>query len=171
MMQIVEPLQVAVADRERDDVRDEVAWIWAQATAHRDGDADIAPLAEARPVIDAVLDGSRESILLLATSRPHDGAPVGFAAISPDAQGNAEIRYLGVRPAAWGHGVAGSLLSAMPAVLLDVGFAEAVLSVYVDNAPAVAAYRRAGWSAIGRPMPHPHTGRLQQRYRLSVRSE
>jgi hypothetical protein len=38
--------------------RDAVARLWAETTAARDGNAEVAPLDTCRPLIDAVLDGS-----------------------------------------------------------------------------------------------------------------
>jgi ribosomal protein S18 acetylase RimI-like enzyme len=158
---------VRVAPHDSQRLRDEAAQIWAQATARRDGDAQVGSLAEARPLIDAVLDSSVGSMLLVAYDG--DGPTVGFAAISPEANGVAEVRYLGVRPDAWGRGVATALMTALPAALIDAGFTAAVLSVYVDNYPAVAVYQRARWTPSGEPTPHPQSHRLEQRYRMKLR--
>ena len=61
-------------------------------------------------------------------------------------------------------------MNALPSVLAVGKFSSAVLSVYADNKRAVAAYRRAGWIAIGEPTPHARTGRLGQGYRNRARS-
>ena len=151
----------------RADLREDAAGIWAQATAHRDGDKRAGPVADARPLIDAVLDSSSASILLVAVEKA-SGTTVGFAAISTNAHGMVEVRYVGVRSDAWGHGVASALMNALPSVLASGGFSRAVLSVYADNKRAVAAYRRAGWIAIGEPTRHARTGRLEQRYRIEL---
>ncbi|MCL7456842.1 GNAT family N-acetyltransferase [Micromonospora sp. MSM11] len=144
---------------------DEAARIWAEATAARDGDTEVAPLRLARPLIQAVLDGTPRSLLLVALDA---GRVVGFAAVEPvPTDGStAEIRYLGVEPAAWGRGVGRQLLRAAPAHLAAAGFARAELGVYVDNPRAVSLYEAAGWLPHGEAVPHPRSGRLEQRYRL-----
>ena len=60
---------------------DEAATIWAEATAARDGDAEVAPLSVARPIIQRVIESSPRSLLLVAV----DGSDqvVGFAAVAP----------------------------------------------------------------------------------------
>lgn len=55
-------IQVA-GDREH---LDQAAAIWAEATAARDGDAEIAPLSVARPLLQRVAEGSPRSLLLAA---------------------------------------------------------------------------------------------------------
>jgi GNAT superfamily N-acetyltransferase len=101
---------------------DDVAQIWAGATAKRDNDAEIAPLALSRPVIDAVLSSSVRSRLLVAVDAT--GQVVGFTPIEPPAgdRGAAEVRYLGVLPSVWGSGVATALLAAVPKWLSAAGF-------------------------------------------------
>lgn len=145
---------------------DDAAMVWAQATAARDGDADVATLDLSRPVIRAVLDSSPRSALLVALDAAEH--VVGFAAVAP-APGDgtvAEIYYLGVRPDRWGHGVGRQLLQALPARLTAAGFAHAQLAVYTDNARAVALYEGLGWGLNGAPAPHARTGRLEQQYLL-----
>lgn len=163
-----DPVRVVVADPGCARVRDEAAAIWAAATAARDGHAEPAPLTEARAVMDAALDTSPGAVLLLAIDSSSDRDVVGFAAIGSGQQGEAEVRYLGVLPSAWGRKVAGRILAALPDLLRERGFADAVLAVYADNAAAIAAYRRAGWTPAGPPTPHPRTGRAEQRYRLNL---
>lgn len=149
---------------------DEAARIWAEATAARDGDDQVAGLELSRPLIAAVLDSSPRSGLLVA--RDEQGAPVGFAAIEPvggkDDAEIADLRYLGVRPSAWGGGVARALLEAIPGWLRDAGFRRAWLDVYLDNDRAVRLYERHGWVQAGEPAPHPRSGRLERRYELIV---
>lgn len=60
---------------------EEAAQIWAEATAARDGDEDVADLSLSRPVIEAVLDGSPAAFVLVA--RTEDGTAVGFVAVAP----------------------------------------------------------------------------------------
>jgi GNAT superfamily N-acetyltransferase len=148
---------------------DEAAQIWAEATAARDGDDEVAGLELSRPLIAAVLDSSARSGLLVALD---EGAAVGFAAIEPlggTDLATADLRYLGVRPSAWGRGVAQALLDAIPRWLRDSGFSRAVLDVYLDNERAVQLYERYGWVGAGEPAPHPKSGRLERRYTLDLK--
>ncbi|MDO3702050.1 GNAT family N-acetyltransferase [Micromonospora sp. C28SCA-DRY-2] len=156
--------QVRVA--RRGEYVDEAATIWAEATAARDGDPEAAPLDQARPVIQAVLDGSPRSMLLVALDA--GDRVVGFAAVEPGDAATAEIRYLGVRPDSWGRGVGRHLLLALPGQLAGAGFVRGELAVYLDNPRAVALYESAGWSPYGDATPHPRSGRLEQRYRLDL---
>jgi GNAT superfamily N-acetyltransferase len=146
---------------------DDAAQIWAEATAKRDNDPEIAPLALSRPVIDAVLRSSLRSRLLLAVDAT--GQVVGFIAIEPSASDSetAELRYLRVLPSVWGSGVAAALLAALPKWLSAAGFTSAVLSVYTDNQAAITSYVHAGWVPIGDATPHRGSERLEQQYRLS----
>ncbi len=82
--------------------RDAVAQLWAETTAARDGRDEVAPLDRSRPVIDAVLDGSPRSVLLVGRD---DQQVVAFAAAAPVDERTAEVRYIGVSPRAWGGGV------------------------------------------------------------------
>jgi GNAT superfamily N-acetyltransferase len=151
------------------DYVDEAAQIWAEATAARDGDDEVAGLELSRPLIAAVLDSSPRSGLLVA--RDDQGAAVGFAAIEPlggKDEETADLRYLGVRPSAWGGGVAQALLDAIPGWLRSAGFRRAFLDVYLDNDRAVRLYERHGWVQAGDPAPHPKSGRLERRYELTV---
>jgi len=145
---------------------DDAAMVWAQATAVRDGNADVAPLDLSRPVIQAVLDSSPRSALLVGLDAQEH--VVGFAAVAPTGGDGtvAEIYYLGVRPDRWGQGVGRQLLQALPARLTAAGFAHAQLAVYADNARAVALYEALGWRPNGAPAPHARTGRLEQQYLL-----
>ena len=65
---------------------DDAAQIWAEATAARDGDDEVAELAASRPIIQGVLDRSPRSLLLLA--RTADGTAAGFAAVEPRKHGD-----------------------------------------------------------------------------------
>jgi ribosomal protein S18 acetylase RimI-like enzyme len=152
--------------RNGDDVT-AAAQIWAAATAARDGDDEVPGLDVARPVIQGVLDRSPRSFLLIARST--GGAATGFAAIEPlpgADEAAAQVSYLGVRPQAWGQGIAGRLLADLPVRLRAAGFTRAELAVYVDNARATAVYERLGWRARGAPTAHPRTGKPEQRYEL-----
>jgi ribosomal protein S18 acetylase RimI-like enzyme len=154
---------------------DEAAGIWAEATAVRDGDAEVPPLDLARPVIQGVLDRSSRSFLLIALSA--DGTAGGFAAIEPvpgapgapgGDEATAQISYIGVCPRLWGQHIAETLLLETCRRLSDAGYASVELSVYVDNHRAAALYERLGWCAVGEPTAHPSTGKPEQRYSLRL---
>ncbi|MEV6281514.1 GNAT family N-acetyltransferase [Kribbella sp. NPDC051770] len=146
---------------------DQAAQIWAETTAARDGETTVPGLELARPVIQSVLDGSPRSFLLMAYA-PETTDAVGFAAVGPVDATVAELRYLGVRPSAWGGGVARSLLAELPTRASELGFEGLRLSVYVDNVRAVELYERMAWIADGEAVPHPRSGRLEQRYVLGL---
>lgn len=155
----------------RDDVYvTAAAQIWAEATAHRDRDSNVASLAESRKIIESVIDSSSRSFLLLALDHQHEVN--GFAAVEPaviDSQLVAELRYFGVRPGVWGTGVASGLVRDLPARILAAGFDRGALQVYTDNGRAVALYAKSGWQPVGEPTPHLRSGKLEQRYMLDVR--
>ncbi|MFC4066260.1 GNAT family N-acetyltransferase [Actinoplanes subglobosus] len=146
---------------------DEAAAIWAATTAARDGEAEVAPLDLARPVIQAVVDSSPRSLLLVVAD---DDRIIGFAAVEPvpPSGSTAEIRYLGVHPGSWGRGVGRELLAEIPSHLAGAGFTRAELAVYTDNERAVRLYEHLGWTPYGDPTPHPRSGRLEQRYQLDI---
>ncbi|MFI0796152.1 GNAT family N-acetyltransferase [Micromonospora rubida] len=149
---------------------DAAAQIWAETTAARDGDEDVAPLELARPLIRAVLDSSPRSVLLVADD---GGLTIGFAAVEPCGPGSeeqviAEVRYVGVSPRVWGEGVGRRLMAAVPDVLAEAGYEQAVLMVYTDNTRAVRLYEGLGWRVQGVPAPHPRSGKLEQLYVLDV---
>jgi len=144
----------------------DAARIWAEATAARDGDPEIASLAMARPVIEQVMHRSLESLLLIAVDR----RSVGFAVAEPsDAHSRRfELRYLGVHPEAWGTGVGATLLAALCDELRRRGCSESELWVYGDNHRAVTLYQRMGWQPLSASRIHPRSGRLEQRYKLVI---
>jgi ribosomal protein S18 acetylase RimI-like enzyme len=148
---------------------DEAARIWAEATAARDGDAEVPALDLARPVIQGVLDRSSQAFVLIAHG--DDGTAAGFAAIEPLPGGDepvAQVSYIGVRPRQWGQHTAETLLLEACRRLRTAGYASVELSVYVDNRRAAALYERLGWHAVGPPTPHPRTGKPEQRYELRL---
>ncbi len=162
---------VKVVVAEAGEYVDDAAQIWAEATAARDGDPDVAPLDVSRPVIDAVVNSSPRSLLLIALDA--DGRALGFAAAEPisDVKAQrADLRYLGVRPDAWDEGIAAQLLTALHRQLKTTGFATAQLLVYTDNLRASALYQRHGWSPYGGPARHPRSGRPEQLYTLNLAS-
>ncbi|MFC7550525.1 GNAT family N-acetyltransferase [Plantactinospora sp. GCM10030261] len=147
---------------------DAAARIWAESTAARDGAENVAPLDLARPLIQAVLDSSPRSMLLVADDA---GQTVGFAAVQPwgrarENEPTAEIRYVGVSPRVWRRGVGRQLMAGVPGVLAEAGYKQAVLMVYLDNTGAVRLYEGLGWRAEGTSVPHPRTGRREQLYVL-----
>jgi ribosomal protein S18 acetylase RimI-like enzyme len=158
---------VIEATRRPQDV-DDAAQIWAEATAARDG-GEVPGLDISRPIIQGVLDRSGRSLLLIA--RTADNVAGGFAVTEPlDATSatRAEVRYLGVRPGLWGLRIGEHLLRELRPQLAGAGFTHAELSVYVDNGRAVALYERLGWLPLGEPVPHPRTGKAEQRYELPL---
>ncbi len=183
------PVQVTEAQRGSSDV-DDAAQIWAEATAARDGDHEVADLSVSRPIIEAVLGLSPEAFVLIA--RADDGNAVGFAAVQPvpaqhtaaepagdtDAEPvtvteaaagrRAELAYFGVRLSSWGSRVGERLLRDLRVRLQAVGYRRAQLLVYTDNVRAIALYQRLGWQPRGEPGPHPLTGKPEQRYELEL---
>jgi ribosomal protein S18 acetylase RimI-like enzyme len=147
---------------------EDAAQIWAEATAFRDGESEIADLADSLPIIEAVLDRSPQAFVLLA--RADGGGAAGFAAAEPitaEPTGmRAEVTYFGVRPSMWGRGVGQLLLRQVQSRLTSAGYTHAELSVYAENVRAVALYERLGWQPVGAPTPHRRTGRPEQRYEL-----
>jgi ribosomal protein S18 acetylase RimI-like enzyme len=150
---------------------DGAAQVWAEATAARDGDPDVAPPEISRPVIASVL-GRARAVLVVALGDA--GQVVAFAAAAPARDGTAgsasraEVEYVGVRPGQWGAGLARDVLRLLRAELADDGFTDAQLMVYVSNHRATALYEQLGWQRQGNPRPHPRTGKPQQRYRLTL---
>lgn len=147
---------------------DAAAQIWAEATARRDGDTEVPTLNQARPVIEDAMNQSPSSVLLFASSA--DGQPEGFALLAPTQfdELQVELRYLGVRPAAWGRSVASTLLEAVATSVRDGHHTGAELWVYEDNARACLLYERHGWRPDGTPRTHNRSGRVERRYVLDA---
>jgi ribosomal protein S18 acetylase RimI-like enzyme len=151
---------------------EDAAQIWAEATAFRDGESEIAGLSDSLPIIEAVLDRSPQAFVLLA--RAGGGEAAGFAAVEPitaesttETTGvRAEVTYLGVRPSMWGRGAGQLLLREVQYRLTSAGHTHAELSVYAGNVRAVTLYERLGWQPVGAPTPHRRTGKPEQRYEL-----
>lgn len=150
---------------------DGAARVWAEATAFRDGNPAPAPLEDSRLVIAGVA-ARPGSVLIVALD--DDDHVTAFAAAAPAAgskdslAGTAEVEYVGVRPDAWGAGLARSVLELLCAELAADGFTRAQLLVYVSNRRAVSIYERLGWQAEGSPKPHRRTGKPEQRYRRTL---
>jgi ribosomal protein S18 acetylase RimI-like enzyme len=142
------------ADRNIDDA----AQIWAEATAARDGDIEVPGLQLSRPVIEQVLNRSPRSRLLIARSR--DGVAMGFAATEPhlgDDESVAQLRYLGVRPSAWGQRVGETLLRELEVVLRASGLrAPCCRSTQTTRGRLRCTYGWAGRPPGSRnPIPEP----------------
>ena len=84
---------------------DGAAQVWAEATAFRDADPDVAPLEDSRPIIAGVAARPR-SVLIVALD--DEDQVTAFAVAAParegtdDLVGAAEVEYVGVRPGGWG---------------------------------------------------------------------
>lgn len=151
---------------------DGAAQVWAEATATRDGDPDVAPLEISRPIIARVFDRPR-GVLVVALGKGN--LVEAFAVAAPAQDGTAsspastaEVEYVGVRPGRWGAGLAGSVLRMLCAELAADGFTDAQLLVYVSNRRAAGLYAQLGWQPQGSPRLHPRTGMPEQRYRLML---
>ena len=142
------------------------AEIWAAATAARDGCSEPAPASEAQPLIDAVL-AAQGSLIVLGGEA---GEVLAFATAQPAAgeEAAAEVRYVAVRPQFWGQGAGRALMRALPMSLRELGFERAWLTVYSDNARALALYEAAGWRASGEGLRHERTGKPMLRYELEL---
>ncbi|SDK34245.1 Ribosomal protein S18 acetylase RimI [Lentzea albidocapillata subsp. violacea] len=145
---------------------DTAALLWAHAVAERDGYDEVPSLELARPGVESAL-AKEPSLLLLAQE---GGRAVGFLAGGPQETNTAFVNYVGVHPDAWGKGVGEALLRALPEVLIRNGYEKAELMVYVDNVRGVRLYERLGWIKVGDPVPHPRSGRVEQRYAFSPAS-
>jgi ribosomal protein S18 acetylase RimI-like enzyme len=101
------------------------------------------------------LSRSRERDPVLVAEE--DGEVVGFVAIGPnrdgdadgDATGTGEVYAVNVDPDRWGQGAGRALLDAACHGLRGLGFARAVLWVLPDNARARRFYEAAGWRSDG----------------------
>lgn len=166
-------MEIVEACRDSRELAD-AAQIWAEATAFRDGESEIADLSDSLPIMEAVLDRSPRAFVLLA--RATGGAAAGFAAVEPitvepttsTTGTRAELSYFGVRPSMWGRGVGQLLLREVQSRLRLAGYTHAQLLVYVANVRAVALYERLGWQPVGAPTPHRRTGKPEQRYELAL---
>lgn len=145
------------------DARREAARIWAHATAHRDGDPDVATVEEALPVIDRALSPDGASLHLAETA----GGALGFVVLEPHGPA-VEVVYLGVDPHAWGAGVGGALVAAASEHAAATGASRLELWVYEDNERAVSLYRRTGWQQTGDVRTHRISHRLERRYERAL---
>jgi ribosomal protein S18 acetylase RimI-like enzyme len=149
------------------------AQVWAEATAARDGDPDVAPLEFSRPIIARVF-GQPRAVLVIALD--DDDQVVAFAVAEPllaDAEPrrpatSAEVQCVGVHPKLWGTGLGRQVIQYLCAELAADGFLNAQLLVYADNSRAVRLYQQLGWRPQGTPAPHPRTGKPEQCYHLTL---
>lgn len=88
------------------------------------------------------------TVALLATDAS-PSEPTGLALFRAVA-GEAELLSIGVLPTARGRGIGRALLDAALAGAAQDGARTMFLEVAVDNGPACALYRRAGFTPVGR---------------------
>ncbi|WP_026925682.1 GNAT family N-acetyltransferase [Granulicoccus phenolivorans] len=166
------------------DVAKRAAEIWALATTKRDAevaDIDQVELSQAAPLIQRVLDDSDRSFLVALTVTEEDSdyaeesenPTLAFMALSPSQEEGApatraELRFMGVAPGHWGEGWARRMLVALPDMLRESGFTEAVLWVHADNIRAIWVYEALGWVATRRNRPNPTDRRIEGEYRLDL---
>jgi ribosomal protein S18 acetylase RimI-like enzyme len=137
-----------------------MAQLWAEATAARDSDSDVAGLELSRPLIlEATSKPNAVSVLALEGDRV-----VAFAlAHAEDAV--PKVQFVAAAPDCWGRGHAGRVLDAMVEQLGGRGYASARLNVYTDNVQAMRMYERHGWvRARGPAKPHSRTGKPEYTY-------
>ena len=100
------------------------------------------------------------------------GRLVGFASggASRDADAEAELYSIYVRPEAWGSGAGPALLHAAAEALRAGGHREAILWVLEDNPRARRFYEREGWRLDGARKVEAHLGVevAEVRYRLAL---
>lgn len=77
------------------------------------------------------------------------GAPIGYAGLWFDGD-DAQVMTIGVAADHQGRGVGGVLLGALVDRARALGARSVLLEVRVDNEPALALYRRAGFATLGR---------------------
>lgn len=78
-----------------------------------------------------------------------DGADVGLASSTGITEGATDLQSLWVAPGARGAGVGEALVEAVAAWAVTHGARELTLSVRVGNEPALALYRRLGFTDTG----------------------
>lgn len=90
-----------------------------------------------------------------------DAAPVGLIGLNrhgmPRESHRGEVGPLYVVPDARGQGVSDALLMAVVEAAQGLGVWQLELSVYVENAPAIALYERHGFAMVGK-MPNAIAG-------------
>jgi ribosomal protein S18 acetylase RimI-like enzyme len=94
---------------------------------------------ELSPVLVAVVDGAVAGFAALGRARDEASADSGLG----------ELYALNVDPRYWGRGVGRSLLVAATRALSELGHADAILWVVLENERARALYESEGWAADG----------------------
>jgi len=125
---------------------------------------EVPSLEAARAVLLDSLQDERATFVVAAGG----AGVIAFATAEPTAaSGVAEVRFVGVDPDHWGHGLGGAVMARLADELASAGFVSATLLVYADNVPARRLYERLGWSWDRQtPSPHPRTGKPEVRYHL-----
>jgi ribosomal protein S18 acetylase RimI-like enzyme len=159
-------MAMEIRDGTIDDI-DGVASVWAAATAARDGHSRPAALEVARLPILAVT--SRPDFVLVVAVAERIVAFALALSATTDRLRDADVRFVAVAPDHWGEGLGAQVLARLVERLTCLGHDSAQLLVYTDNIPAIRLYERLGWVAVDEPpSPHPGSGRLEGRYRLSL---
>jgi len=140
-----------------------MAQLWAEATAARDGDPDVAGLELSRPLVLDAMDRPGT----IATVAVDGGEVVAFALAYLDG-GAPRVGFVAASPERWGEGLAARVLQALTAELAVEGHEHATLYVYADNEPAIRLYERLGWTRASGEQAHPTTGRPELRYTRSL---
>jgi ribosomal protein S18 acetylase RimI-like enzyme len=98
-------------------------------------------------IMTALREGDETSWLLVC----HGEEPVGFVAVGAFDDETWTMVHIGVVPEHRGHGHVSELLAAADRVARERGYASGLSDVDVENAPMVAAFRRAGHRSDLRP--------------------
>lgn len=95
----------------------------------------------------------------LGAERVADGALVGYAGIWFDGY-DAQVMTIAVDAAHQGHGLGRRLLTALVGHAREVGAAQVLLEVRVDNAPAIHLYESSGFTMLGRRRAYYQPGNI-----------
>lgn len=95
----------------------------------------------------------------LGAERTADGALIGYAGIWFDGY-DAQVMTIAVDPVHQGHGLGRQLLTALVGHAREVGAAEVLLEVRVDNAPAIHLYESSGFRMLGRRRAYYQPGNI-----------
>lgn len=140
--------------------------LWVRALEARDGAAppastagrvraDFEEPADSFRVIRGA-DGTVEAFGLAMPPGSRAAASTGPAAsTAPDVRESAYLALLAVDPARQGRGSGGALLTELMTEARRAGRPSMFLFVRTDNAAAIGLYERNGFTAFGRPFPHP----------------
>lgn len=103
----------------------------------------------------------RGSFTLVGEQQDGGEAPgaVGFVLATRDRRGTGHIITIDVLEAARRHGLGSQLLEAAEARLVEQGCTRVLLEVAVDNAAAIAFYKRHGYSVL-KTIPRYYLGTL-----------